>query len=122
MTTAKLLKLCAQIRDDFCERLLDTTEVVFRCDNASPHAGAADNEALKKLGVSLYMHPKTSASKNSIAELDGRCSKINKYIKLFMAEPGADRESVARKAAKNTTTYGEQKVGLRQRFFSQLCN
>ena len=99
LTANQIIEMMPQIKTDLASRLCSDTEIIIRCDQASAHISAAKSEKLKKMKIKIEPHSKTSASKNGIAELDGRLAQVNRIMRDILTDKNVTRTEAARRAA-----------------------
>ena len=101
MTEKKFVQILEKIKNDFLfyEPKGHVCEVKILSDRLSSHVKASQNPKLAEKGMKIECFKPKSKSPNKIPELDGRLSKISRFLRQEMTSPNVSIEQAAFAAA-----------------------
>merc|ERR1711917_61212 len=101
MNEKKFISILDKIRNDFLfyEPKGHVCEIKILSDRLSSHVKASNKPKLVEKGVKIECYKPKSKSPNKIPELDGRLSKISRFLRQEMTSPNVSIEQAAFAAA-----------------------
>ena len=113
LTSNVLKSLLFQVKFFLGQGTSGNSDMIISMDNCSIHQALVDDETLKENKIKISIRPRESTSKNHLAMLDGRISKMSRILYQHMLPIEASKESVARLTTRDYNQLPNREFGVR---------
>ena len=113
LTSSVLKSLLFQVKFFLGQGTSGDSDMIISMDNCSIHQALVDDPVLTENKIKISIRPRESTSKNHLAMLDGRISKMSRILYQHMLPVEATKESVARLTTRDYNQLPNREFGVR---------
>lgn len=113
LTSEVLKSLLIEVKFFLGQSTAGDSEMVMSMDGCSVHTALLNDETLKSMKIKIKIRPRESTSKNHLAVIDGRISKMSKILHQHMSVKECTQSSVAKLTTRDYNNLPNAEFGVR---------